>query len=93
MVINKAKKVVKTKRRKETKHKTSVTAGKEQQGDSEGDGPTREDVNKAYLRRMAQIWLDAGSDNLFRLKELGEKYNDNMLQAPWFLHVFILKRC
>ena len=56
------------------KHQVSVTPGKHQQGDLEGDGPSKEECDKEYFRRMARIWLNQGNDNLFRLAELREKY-------------------
>ena len=57
---------------------TSVTPGRAQQGDSAGDGPTQQQINDIYMRKLAQIWLSTGSDNIYRLQELKEKHRHHM---------------
>ena len=57
---------------------TSVTPGRAQQGDSAGDGPTQQQINDIYMRKLAQIWLNTGSDNIYRLQELQEKHRHHM---------------
>ena len=64
---------------KDKKHHTAVTPGRAQQGDPAGDGPpTEEQVNDRYMRKLAQIWIDSGSDNIYRLRELRQKHDHHM---------------
>ncbi|CAK0894098.1 unnamed protein product, partial [Prorocentrum cordatum] len=76
MVINR--RPVQTKRRNGKKRHFAVTPGRAQQGDPAGDGPIQQQINDIYMRKLAQIWLDSGSNNIYRLEEIRARHNHHM---------------